>query len=794
MRSIKNKLISAILLVSLIPLIIIAVLSYSNSKNEIESIVSDQLTAIREIKANQIEEYFEQIENQVITFSSNTMITNATRNFKTGFEGVSFEYKGDMNAVKSSVEAYISNEFLPRLNENVSDVKSASQYLSDDKKTQVLQYAYISNNSNALGEKHLLEKSNLGLIYDKFHEIYHPSITTYLEKFGYYDIFIVDDDTGNIIYSVFKEADYATNLMDGPYSNSAIARVYKSALELDKNDVAVEDFDFYEPSYFAPASFIASPIYDGNDRIGVLIFQMPVDRINSIMTGNEKWQESGLGESGETYLVAEDKKIRSMSRFLIEDPEGYIEALRGGGVSEDAISSIDRIGTSILLQPVDTQAVTKALNGEVNTEIIKDYRNVNVLSSYKALNIHGLNYVILSELDEAEAFQSINQLRLLMIIIVGIATLIVLVVAWFMGKNLSSPLIRTSDILKDISEGEGDLTKALDESRKDEIGLLSKWFNLFTSKLRDMIGIIVDQTGHLKVNVDSFDGLMEDSNNNLKDIIESVAVVNESIQNNASISEEANASIEELSSTASTIYSQALDTMSNSKEVKEAVDTGQNSIDDVVGSISEVKTSSNDVVKVLSELGHSVNSIENIITLIQSIAEQTNLLALNASIEAARAGDAGRGFAVVAEEVRKLAEESNASTDKIRDVIGQVQIKMKDTLKVVNEEQGIIDQTVEKSHVTKEQFSVISKAIDVIIDQINEITKSTQQQSTIATDMSSAIETLTMSTQDNAEAVQSITNKTATQADIVAEVERGNAEIKELVAALNQITGRFIID
>lgn len=595
----------------MIPFILVSLLAYINLKSEIENIVTNQLTSIREIKALQIEDYFLQINDQVTTFANNTMIQDAAIAFKKDFKEASKHYS---QSNKENVEEYFKKEFLPKLNKNLEEDLSIDSVMSTNPGTLVLQDAYIASNTNNVGEKDSLITSTFNLDYDKTHETYHPIIREYLSKFGYYDIFIVDDLSGDIVCSVFKEADYATNLLDGVYKDSNIANVYKEALDLEKGEFVVEDFDFYNPSYHAPASFIASPIYEGNKRVGVLIFQMPVDKINSIMTSNESWSESGLGLSGETYLVADDLRLRSISRFLIEDMDGYINALEHAGVNSKDLNSIRSIGTSVLLQPADTIATQEAFNGLVDTLIIKDYRDVSVLSSFKLLNIEGLNYAILSEIDEAEAFESIYQLRLIMVIIGLVAASIIIVTSVVIALGLSKPLVNTVNILKDISEGEGDLTHQLSEKRSDEIGQVSKWFNLFTNKLRDIIMQIIGQTSQLKTNVDSFDLLMKDSNENLDDIISSVAIVNESIQNNASISEEANASIEELSSTASSIYSQAIATKEKGELVNSAVVMGQSSIEEVVLSINDVKNSSEDVTNVLSDLSKSIDSINSIIS------------------------------------------------------------------------------------------------------------------------------------------------------------------------------------
>ncbi|MCT4632210.1 MAG: HAMP domain-containing methyl-accepting chemotaxis protein [Firmicutes bacterium] len=792
-KSIKYKLVIAFMIVALIPFGIVSFISFQNSKAEIEEIVFNQLTAIRENKADQIESYFEEIDNQIITFSESRMIIDAMKEFKETFYQVSQEATDQQyeEALKGTHD-YIKNKFLPRLNENLSSSKSAQEFYSDSINTVLLQHEYISSNPNEMGSKDNLDKGSSNYSYNEIHESYHPIIKSYLHKFEYYDIFLVDIDTGDIVYSVYKESDYGTNLINGPYKNSNIAKVFERAKEAtNKDEFFIEDYDFYDPSYHAPAAFISSAIYDGNDKVGVLIFQMPVDKINGIMTNHGNWKDSGLGESGEIYIVGSDKKLRSMSRFLIEDKAGYLDTLRGVGISEEVLSNINKMETSILYQAVDSDASKDALNGNSNTKVVKDYRNINVLSSYSPLEIKGVDWVILSEIDELEAYEAINELRTIMVAIAAGVFFIVLITSIIFSRGISSPLIATTAILKDISEGEGDLTKQLLSKSNDETGQMSKWFNLFVEKLRAIIIEIIEKSKSLRHNIEEFDGMMKDSNNNLRDIIDEVQIVNDSIQTNASVSEEVNASIEELSSTSHSIYEKTLDTLTNNKKMTDATLKGKETIIDVVSTIDDVKEKSENVSSVINELKKSAEGIGEIVSLITSITEQTNLLALNASIEAARAGEHGKGFAVVAEEVRKLAEESASSTSKIYEMIMDIQSQMEETVKIMDEEKEIISKTVKKGTDAREQFDQISEIIDFISEEINDITKASEQQSKIADDMAKAVESLATSTQENAEAIQNIASRTQEQSNIISNMETGNNTVKVLIGELDEISGKF---
>jgi len=257
-----------------------------------------------------------------------------------------------------------------------------------DEESIALQYYYIEANRNPLGSKHLLDRADDVSAYSQLHEKVHPIIRNYLEKFGYYDIFLVDSETGDIVYSVFKELDYSTSLINGPYAQTNFGEAFRRANAAGNKDaVVLVDYAQYTPSYEAPASFIASPIFnEDNEKIGIAMFQMPIDRLNTIMS-----ERSGLGETGETYLVGPDKLMRSDSYL---DPEHH---------SVMASFRFPETGK------VDTDAVRAGLAGKTGSEVIVDYNDNPVLSAYAPLEIGDFTWVLLAEIDVAEAFCPVDK-------------------------------------------------------------------------------------------------------------------------------------------------------------------------------------------------------------------------------------------------------------------------------------------------------------------------------------------------------------------------------------------------
>ena len=482
---IRSKLLIVLVFVAVTSAGIYAIIEYRAAKQALLEQSFSSLTAVREMKSQQIEDYFAFISNQIVSLSESQTIVEAMRNFEAA------TYLLDTsrgNSVSTLLQSYYEREFLPRLGQNslAEDLRRSQDYLPRDVTARVLQDRYIAANSNSTGEKHLLDDAGDGSQYSSVHRKYHPYIRSFLERFGYYDIFLIDAETGRIVYSVFKEVDFGTSLLTGPYADTNFAEAFRAAREASSSDfVWFEDFAPYAPSYNAPASFVASPIFDDNEVTGVLVFQMPIDRINDIMTSQRAWSEVGLGYSGETYIVGEDLLMRNQSRFLIEDREGYLQAIRESGLDESIIKKITTFNTSIDLQPVDTIGTRAALAGETNTEIFPDYRGVEVLSAYRPLNLPGLSWVIMSEIDEAEALLPAHRLRNRTLILMGVLTLGVIFISFMFARTMTRPIQNLTDKAKKIAQG--DLGLTIEASGGDEIAQLARNFDAMREALREMV-------------------------------------------------------------------------------------------------------------------------------------------------------------------------------------------------------------------------------------------------------------------------------------------------------------------
>jgi serine phosphatase RsbU (regulator of sigma subunit) len=476
-------------------MLVIGFISYKRAKNSLEKQSFEKLTAVREMKASQIQDYFRIIQDQLITSAQNPMIVEAMKEFKSGYNSICSELKIDeekLKTLKDKQRNYFETEFLPRINKNLEVKTVLEEELSPHPEAAVLHNLYIIDNPNNIGVKHKFVTANDKSSYTKAHVKYHPVIKDFLERFGYYDIFLIDNKTGNIVYTVYKEVDFASSLINGPYRNTNLASAFDAVKEVnDKNQVRLVDYRPYHASYNAPSSFIAAPIFDGDTEIGVLVFQMPIDKINDIMTNKQQWAQVGLGKTGETYIVAEDYTIRNQSRFLIEDSVNYFKMLMDLKVDPKTIAKIKNFNSTIGLQEVRTEGTEAALKGVSDTKIFEDYRGVPVLSAYKPLGILNMHWVIMSELDEAEAFAEVYGLRRNMIMAYFALLIMVWATSYYISRQITRPL---KELTVDAQElGNGNLDIEIPVGRKDEIGMLADSFK----KMQGSIGKLIGDLRHM---------------------------------------------------------------------------------------------------------------------------------------------------------------------------------------------------------------------------------------------------------------------------------------------------------
>jgi methyl-accepting chemotaxis protein len=620
--------------------------------------------------------------------------------------------------------------------------------------------------------------------YQKVQQAYDPVFKRMAERLGYDDLHLTDAD-GNVLYTTAHEPDFATNLRNGPWKDTGFADAYRAAMA---GQVKVTDFAPYAPANDAPSSFIGAPIVVGGRTVGTLVLQTPVAGIDAILKDG-----TGLGETGEVYLVGKDMRMRSNSRI---DKE-----------------------TTLFVAEVDTEGVSRGFAGDDGFVRYADRHGDEVYGGAARLDVPGFDWVIVAEMDQKEASASLHALeRTVAWIVTGFAVAIV-VTALAFARAIARPLQEITATASALARG--DFSGSLAHTGNDEIGQLADAFRALKVAVETMVTDVrkqveAAQAGNLRARIDEarhpgeFGRIANGLNDTLEAVVRPFEDASTSLQRLASLdlthrsearyagdyatvmtaittctetlhdfisqvassSDQVSAAANEISNGAQTIaqggreHASALQhtgenlgqiadmARANAQRTEQArafaqqtreVATGADGlVDEMVRAMVQIRASSANTAEILKDINH--------------IALQTNLLALNAAVEAARAGDAGRGFAVVADEVRDLAMRCKEAANK-------TEVLIKQSMELAQNGEGV-------SHRVKANFTEILGAVG----RVNEV-----------------VGTIAQASADQAAKVDSVNKMVARMDEVVqhsaASSEESSSAAEELAAQANALSG-----
>jgi class 3 adenylate cyclase len=477
-----SKLFVTLVLIGAIAVLVAGVLGYLRAHQSLEKVVFDQLTTARQSKARQVETYFRTINAQLRLLATSKMVVDATREFRIAVDQL--DRAATSPEMRQEVSDWYVENFIPEMTRILAREPPVSDYLPVGSAPYYLQYHYIVQNPQPAERRKLLDDPGDGSEYSKLHAVYHPLMRAAATTVGFFDFMIADPKSGRLIYTVQKETDFMTSLQFGPYRRSNVAAAVARCAETpDRSAFCLEDFDTYAPSGGAPIAFVAAPIIDKGVVIGVLIAQLSNDEIDDVVTGSRGWRREGFGVTGEAYLVGPDNLVRSGPRAFYENREDYfIDLMAGGGTQED-VAAIQRYGTPVLHQRIDTKATSAALAGTEGTGEIIGYRGIPTLASWAPLVIPGVKWALIAKIDSSEAFAPIYALRRDLMIVGGLTLLAVLVTAGWLARALLGPLRDLTAGVKRFAAGDSEVEVPV--RTRDEVGQLCLAFNGMVGDLRD---------------------------------------------------------------------------------------------------------------------------------------------------------------------------------------------------------------------------------------------------------------------------------------------------------------------
>ena len=484
----RYKLLVVLLQLGIAAFAVTGAIAYVQHLHSLKQNVVNQLTSIRRAKAYQVESYYRTIHNHVLTLSVDQMFIDAMKEFRAAYK--------ELNDVPVSNELRdaVIEDYRVRVYPQMQALKIArprfEDYLPVTPAAFHLQYSYIVKNPFPAGRLRELQSARDGSAYSRVHARYHHSFQKIIETYGYYDIYLIDDESERVVYDVNKDRDLGTSLQVGPYRQSNLARVVKQCVATHNPDeVFFSDFEPYEANLGEPTQWVASPIFDGKKRLGILALQISTAHIEDIVTSQRHWQRDGLGQSGRSNIVGQDYRVRTNARSFLENPEKFFAQLKADGVSEEKIERIRAHNSTILEAEIRRPSVTAALGGKEGYAIERSPFGPSLsLVSFMPLNIEGLHWVFESRMDTSEAFKPVTDMQRFFIWWGAVIFLLTVAAALLMTRLILRPVNALAHAARRVSAG--DLTASAEWKSEDELGMLCNTFNAMTKSIREKTELI----------------------------------------------------------------------------------------------------------------------------------------------------------------------------------------------------------------------------------------------------------------------------------------------------------------
>ncbi|MCG7983224.1 MAG: methyl-accepting chemotaxis protein [Candidatus Thiodiazotropha lotti] len=401
-----------------------------------------------------------------------------------------------------------------------------------------------------------------------------------------------------------------------------------------------------------------------------------------------------------------------------------------------------------------------AQEGTRQANVAKDLQRLAETFKEKSVEAASASKVI--EQDSAASVLSAEKSVQLLILIIIVSVIFVFITSFNTNLVINRPIKLMSERIKDIAQGEGDLTKRLNEDANNELGELSHWFNVFMDKLQVLVENVKESSG--KMNGAAFQ-MLEMTEQSSAGVLHQKQQTEEMVQAMQNLS----STVEDVANNAS-----AADKATNSAETESA--KGKEDLRMTINSITTLAQEIDTAANIINGFKKDSEDIGGVLGVIKGIAEQTNLLALNAAIEAARAGEQGRGFAVVADEVRTLATRTQESTEEIQEIIIRLQTGAEQAVNAMNSGRARGHETAEQAQQAGVSLESITRAINEISSVNSKITASTVDQRSVTADVNEGINTINQVAEQTATRAE----QTTKQGEVVSQLAQElNTSVKQ---------------
>ena len=446
--SVASRLALVVVLVALVSVVVTSIVGLDRGRSLANDEIDTQLTAIGASRADEVERYIAGLERAVRGQALTPRPAVAIEAFSARWRQLAAETASSRD--QALVDEYYRDVVAPELSEARDRPVNPASLIPDSAAGVALQAQYVvpvaEDDPERPGDAD----------WSTLHDPLDDSLREFALQAGFDDLYLIEPTSYVVVYSTAKGIDFATSLRGGPHSGSQLASL-SSELAADPapGDVAIRDFAAYAPAGDRPSAFVGAPVFAEGDLAGFVVGRFSPERLTAIMTNDQQW--GGLSETGETYVVASDTRMRSDSRQFLEDrAEFFDEIVSAGSADADEIRSMRAFGTTVLFQPIDYRQVDAAFAGETGVDEVTNYLGREVISTTALLEIDGLEWAVFAEATTEEVEAPIDQFNRNLLIAIAVFIVVVTFVAVRWADRLLEPLRVISTRLRAIRDGGAD--------------------------------------------------------------------------------------------------------------------------------------------------------------------------------------------------------------------------------------------------------------------------------------------------------------------------------------------------
>ena len=484
--SIQSKLLVMLLMTSILSAAVVGLIGYQSGQSSLRASAFDRLTEIRQSQTRQLQAQINDLQDSLVIYSRGSTATEAIQGYTAGFDQLN-----DATITPAQQQAIVTyyNDVFKTQDSQTGDDVNVDALLPTSNAQKYLQAYYTTPFTDwdlAIKFDDAHDGSAWSAANARFNDFFRQIVT----RFEFEDALLLDT-RGNVVYSAYKGVDLGTNILTGPYRGGDLTDAYNKALASNAVDyVATTDFSDYQPAD-EPTAWMVSPVGELGRVQGVLALQFPISKINRLMTMDKRWEESGMGKTGETFIVGPDDLMRSDSRLFLEDPEAFKRDVIEAGTPPDvAQESIEQGGTT-LVQPVATEATRLAQRGQRGTLIADDYLGHETLQAYAPVDVKGLHWAVVAKIDTSEAFAPVSSFTRTLVLSTTVIIFVVCIAAMLLARLFVRPIRRLESGAQRISSGEYGVS--LPVQSRDEFGDLTVAFNEMSRNLAIKEELLTEQ-------------------------------------------------------------------------------------------------------------------------------------------------------------------------------------------------------------------------------------------------------------------------------------------------------------